>query len=124
MARAISRISGQRATYSTSGSCTPTFSGRLDAPICSSGLRSACERRLPPMAGVRIVDVTDEISFALVPPCADPGFDHRTCDYWEDAERGSRAARAAWLEPVQARAHPTRPSLADNPFPPPQRDPA
>ncbi len=46
---------------------------------------------------IRIVDVTDEASFALLPPCADPGFDHRSCDYWEDAERGSKAARASWL---------------------------
>lgn len=51
------------------------------------------------MAEVRIVDVTDEVSFRLVPPCADPGFDHRSCDYWEDAERGSKAARLSWLEP-------------------------
>lgn len=51
------------------------------------------------MSAIRIVDVTDAASFALVPPCADPGFDHRTCDYWEDADRGSRAARLAWLEP-------------------------
>ena len=34
---------------------------------------------------IRIVDVTDDASFALLPPCADPGFDHRSCDYWEDA---------------------------------------
>lgn len=46
---------------------------------------------------IRIVDVTDETGFALVPPCADPGFDHRSCDYWEDADRGSKAARASWL---------------------------
>jgi GNAT superfamily N-acetyltransferase len=46
---------------------------------------------------IRIVDVTDEASFALVPPCADAGFDHRSCDYWEDADRGSKAARANWL---------------------------
>jgi len=76
------------------------------------------------MAGVRIVDVTDEISFALVPPCADPGFDHRTCDYWEDADRGSKAARAAWLKPAAAPASPARPALADNPFAPPSREPA
>ena len=31
---------------------------------------------------IRIVDVTDDASFRLVPPCADPGFDHRSCDYW------------------------------------------
>jgi GNAT superfamily N-acetyltransferase len=49
------------------------------------------------MAAIRIVDVTDEASFGLLPPCADPGFDHRTCDYWEDADRGSKAARLSWL---------------------------
>lgn len=43
---------------------------------------------------IRIVDVTDEASFALLPPCADPRFDHRSCDYWEDADRGSKVARA------------------------------
>ncbi len=48
-------------------------------------------------AEVRIVDVTDVASFGLIPPCADPGFDHRSCDYWEDADRGSKAARASWL---------------------------
>jgi ribosomal protein S18 acetylase RimI-like enzyme len=47
---------------------------------------------------VRIVDVTEAESFSLVPPCADPSFDHRTCDYWEDADRGSKASRPSWLE--------------------------
>lgn len=70
------------------------------------------------MATWRVVDVTDEGAFRLVPPCADPGFDHRTCDYWENAERGSRAARAAWLE-APAAPPPPRPALADNPFAPP-----
>jgi len=42
---------------------------------------------------VRIVDVTDVEAFQLLPPCADPGFDHRTCDYWEDADRGSAGHR-------------------------------
>jgi GNAT superfamily N-acetyltransferase len=46
---------------------------------------------------IRIVDVTDEATFGLVPPCADAGFDHRSCDYWEDADHGSKAARASWL---------------------------
>src|SRR5512140_1361595 len=46
---------------------------------------------------IRIVDVTDDATFALVPPCADPGFDHRSCDYWEDADHGSKAARHSWL---------------------------
>ena len=64
---------------------------------------------------IRIVDVTDEPSFGLVPSCADPGFDHRSCDYWEDADRGSKAARLAWLDPPAAT--PTeKPSLAGNPF--------
>ena len=52
----------------------------------------------PRMDRIRIVDVTDAATFGLLPPCADPAFDHRTCDYWEDRERGSRAHRAAWLQ--------------------------
>ena len=78
------------------------------------------------MADLRILDVTDPAAFDLVPPCADPGYDHRTCDYWEDAERGSKAARASWLEPRQPdvkRPTPSNPFLAesavsDNPFAP------
>jgi ribosomal protein S18 acetylase RimI-like enzyme len=67
-----------------------------------------------------IVDVTDTDSFGLIPPCADPRFDHRTCDYWEDAERGSKAHRPALLEVVRYEAR-SRPALADNPFAPPPR---
>jgi hypothetical protein len=66
------------------------------------------------MARERIVDVIDEAAFGAIPPCADPSFDHRTCDYWEDAERGSKAARVAWLEGPSA-APPPRPRPA-NPF--------
>jgi hypothetical protein len=73
---------------------------------------------------IRIVDVTDEPAFRLIPPCADPGFDHRSCDYWEDAERGSKAARASWLESAAGPTAPARPSLADNPFAPPSKEPA
>src|SRR5215207_3248832 len=62
---------------------------------------------------IRIVDVTDDATFALVPPCADPGFDHRSCDYWEDADRGSKAARLSWLEPA---ARLPEPRALDNPF--------
>ena len=51
---------------------------------------------------VTILDVTDELTFARIPACADPGFDHRSCDYWEDAGRGSKAARLSWLEPTAA----------------------
>jgi hypothetical protein len=59
----------------------------------------------------RIVDVTDAETFGLVAPCADPGFDHRSCDYWEDADRGSKAARLSWFDPAArpARAAPARP---------------
>lgn len=70
------------------------------------------------MADLRIVDVLDATAFALVPPCADPRFDHRTCDYWEDADRGSRGARPAWLEAPAASPQPHRPVVADNPFAP------
>ena len=65
--------------------------------------------------GIRIVDVTDDASYRLLPPCANPGFDHRSCDYWEDADRGSRAARSSWLTPTSAAA-PDRPRRARNPF--------
>jgi len=46
---------------------------------------------------IRIVDITDASTFGLLPLCADPSFDHRSCDYWEDADRGSKAHRASWL---------------------------
>jgi ribosomal protein S18 acetylase RimI-like enzyme len=62
---------------------------------------------------IRIVDVTDRAGFELMPPCADPGFDHRTCDYWENADRGSKAARLAWLE---ADAPPPPKPRSANPF--------
>jgi len=55
---------------------------------------------------IRIVDITDGDSFGLLPPCADPAFDHRSCDYWEDADRGTRAARSSWLSPAPAPAAP------------------
>jgi len=65
---------------------------------------------------IRIVDVIDEATLGLVPPCADPAFDHRTCDYWEDADRGSRASRPAWLAPRDTDpTPPTRPQTG-NPF--------
>jgi GNAT superfamily N-acetyltransferase len=71
------------------------------------------------MTTIRIVDVIDEAAFGLIPPCADPGFDHRSCDYWEDADRGSKAARLSWLEASPSPAAPERATLADNPFAPP-----
>jgi ribosomal protein S18 acetylase RimI-like enzyme len=64
---------------------------------------------------IRIVDVTDDPTFALLPPCADPGFDHRSCDYWEDADRGSKAARTSWFGP-QAPPEPSKQARPRNPF--------
>ena len=74
---------------------------------------------------VRIVDVEDEASFGLVPPCADPSFDHRSCDYWEDADRGSKKARPLGLSRRGASAAPANPFADDdgpgfNPFAPPK----
>ena len=66
---------------------------------------------------VRILDVTGVEQFQQIPPCADPGFDHRTCDYWEDADRGSKASRAAWLE-VEAPPEPSPSAAPFNPFAP------
>src|SRR5436190_883013 len=77
------------------------------------------------MSVIRIVDVTDAAGFGLMPPCANPGFEHRSCDYWEDADHGSKAARSSWLTggasasssaPLQsAGSAPSRPKPA-NPF--------
>lgn len=65
---------------------------------------------------IRILDVRDEAGFRRIPPCADPGFDHRTCDFWEDDRRGSKAARLAWLEATPPPA--AQPAPAANPFAP------
>jgi ribosomal protein S18 acetylase RimI-like enzyme len=74
------------------------------------------------MSEITIVDVTDLAGFGLVPPCADPGFDHRSCDYWEDADHGSKAARLSWLTAPSGKAgaggasskpRPSNPFLAD-----------
>jgi ribosomal protein S18 acetylase RimI-like enzyme len=72
-------------------------------------------------SGHRILDVTDGSTFAQLPPCADPRFDHRSCDYWEDGLRGSKAARRSWWHAAsQPVARPSRPDVSDNPFAPPQ----
>lgn len=73
------------------------------------------------MTSVRILDVTDATGFGRIPQCADPGFDHRTCDYWEDDRRGSKAARLSWLEGAPAPA--PEPARTSNPFLPPDRGP-
>ncbi|HEX5465945.1 MAG TPA: hypothetical protein VFW92_04625 [Candidatus Limnocylindrales bacterium] len=71
------------------------------------------------MGTIRIIDVTDEPTFRLIPPCADPAFDHRSCDYWEEAERGSKAARPSWLEaPAGGPAGRGSGSAIANPFAP------
>jgi GNAT superfamily N-acetyltransferase len=72
------------------------------------------------MTSIRILDVTDRAGFDRIAPCADPGFDHRTCDYWEDEVRGSKAARLAWL---QANPAPERPPRPSNPFAPAEAAP-
>jgi hypothetical protein len=73
---------------------------------------------------IRIVDVIDSSSFGRIPRCADPGFDHRTCDYWEDADRGSKAARLSWLETTPSAPASAARVVADNPFAPPSGEPA
>ena len=70
---------------------------------------------MTPAETITIVDNTDEATFGRMPPCADPGFDHRSCDYWEDADRGSKAIRLDWLEPPREAPPATR-RVADNPF--------
>ncbi|MDQ3938222.1 MAG: GNAT family N-acetyltransferase [Chloroflexota bacterium] len=73
------------------------------------------------MVQIRILDVTDSETFGLVPPCADRRFDHRTCDYWEDADRGAKLHRPAWLEAARSAPAPALPpALENNPFAPAQ----
>ena len=69
------------------------------------------------MDAIRIVDVIDAATFGLLPLCADPSFDHRSCDYWEDADRGSKAHRASWLRTGEASGAPAAPRpVPSNPF--------
>lgn len=71
------------------------------------------------MPELRIVDVRDEVAFATMPPCADQRFDHRTCDYWENADRGSSRARPEWLNAQAPWSVPRPPATGpDNPFAP------
>jgi ribosomal protein S18 acetylase RimI-like enzyme len=71
---------------------------------------------------IQILDVTDESGLRRMPPCVDPGFDHRTCDYWEDERRGSKASRLSWLEPTPP--PPPQPERPFNPFAPASPGPA
>jgi hypothetical protein len=70
------------------------------------------------MVDLRVVEVTSGEAFTRLPPCADTRFDHRTCDYWEDADRGSKLHRPALLQPQRRQAAPKRSSSSDNPFSP------
>jgi GNAT superfamily N-acetyltransferase len=78
---------------------------------------------------IRIEDVVDETSFGLLPACADPSFDHRSCDFWEDADRGSRLAQTT-TRVAPPPAKPRNPFGADdeepavNPFLPASKGPA
>jgi ribosomal protein S18 acetylase RimI-like enzyme len=72
-----------------------------------------------PADRISVIDITDATGYALIPPCADPGFDHRSCDYWEDADRGSKAIRLDWLASGPAAPDagaPVRPATPTNPF--------
>jgi ribosomal protein S18 acetylase RimI-like enzyme len=73
---------------------------------------------------IRIVEVVDRAAFDLLPPCADARFDHRSCDYWEDDVRGSKAARPSWWQEAAPRRDPppARPDPFDNPFAAPAAD--
>lgn len=64
-----------------------------------------------------ILDVTDESALGQLPPCVDPRFDHRSCNYWEDDAQGSKAARSSWWQPAPP-PPPTRERSpgSDNPF--------
>lgn len=72
--------------------------------------------------GLEILDVTDEATFRLLPPCADPRFDHRSCDYWEDEVRGSKDARPTWWQPPAPKPRPQPRPATDNPFAPAPTD--
>jgi len=72
------------------------------------------------VTSIRILDVVDRAGFDRMPLCADRGFDHRSCDYWEDEVRGSKAARLAWLQANTAPEPPPKPS---NPFAPAETTP-
>ena len=83
------------------------------------------------MPALRIVDVVDEGTFGLLPPCADPAFDHRGCDFWEDGDRGSKRARSIAPPAPRTPDRPRNPFGAEdgdeptvNPFLPASKGPA
>lgn len=70
------------------------------------------------MPSIEIRDVVDEAGWRTIPPCADAAFDHRTCNYWEDEVRGSKAHRTSWLEGAPAAPTAAANRLSGNPFAP------
>jgi ribosomal protein S18 acetylase RimI-like enzyme len=73
-------------------------------------------------ASIDILDVTEGSVIDDLPPCADPRFDHRSCDYWEDEVRGSKASRPAWWQPAEPGPGPRPQPRPTNPFAPPPAD--
>ena len=71
---------------------------------------------------VEILDVTEAALFDRLPACADPRFDHRSCDYWENGIRGSKASRPAWWQPAKPAPKRAPRPRSDNPFAPPPRE--
>ncbi|MEX1295296.1 MAG: GNAT family N-acetyltransferase [Candidatus Limnocylindrales bacterium] len=69
-------------------------------------------------ADIHILDVTETPDLERLPPCADPRFDHRSCDYWEDEVRGAKDARPAWWQPTTPKPKPKPRPRSDNPFAP------
>lgn len=74
-------------------------------------------------ADIDFLEITDDSNFQRLPPCADPRFDHRSCDYWEDGVRGSKSARAAWWQKAPSAPKPAPKPRSDNPFAPAPREP-
>mgnify|MGYP003337401208 FL=1 len=49
--------------------------------------------------GFELIGVERADELILVPPCARDDADHATCTWWEDADRGSKAARVEAQSP-------------------------
>ena len=49
--------------------------------------------------GFELVGVESADELLLVPPCANASADHATCTWWEDADRGSKAAAVGGTAP-------------------------
>ena len=52
--------------------------------------------------GFELVGVESADELLLVPPCANASADHATCTWWEDADRGSKAAASGSATPNPA----------------------